>query len=54
MEAIAEHRAAGGRIAVATHLPLPLPGAEAIRLDDYAVSPMTLSHRRGKPPVAAR
>ena len=39
MEAIAEHRALGGRIAVATHLPLPLPGAEAIRLDDYAVSP---------------
>ena len=39
MEAIAEHRAAGGRIAVATHLPLPLPGAETIRLDDYAVSP---------------
>jgi len=39
MEAIAEHRAAGGRIAVATHLSLPLPGAEMIRLDDYAVSP---------------
>jgi len=39
MEAIAEHRAAGGRIAVATHLSLPLPGAETIRLDDYAVSP---------------
>ena len=39
MEAITEHRAAGGRIAVATHLSLPLPGAETIRLDDYAVSP---------------
>jgi len=39
MEAIAEHRAHGGRITVATHLPLPLPGAETIRLDDYAVSP---------------
>ena len=37
--AIAAHRAAGGRLAVATHLPLPLPGAETIRLDDYAVAP---------------
>jgi heme exporter protein A len=39
MTAIAEHRAVGGRIAVATHLPLPLPAAQAIRLDDYAASP---------------
>jgi heme exporter protein A len=39
MAAIAEHRAGGGRIAVATHQHLPLPDAAAIRLDDYAVSP---------------
>lgn len=37
--AIASHRAAGGILAVATHLPLPLPGAATIRLDDYAVAP---------------
>ncbi|MGE0258305.1 MAG: heme ABC exporter ATP-binding protein CcmA [Alphaproteobacteria bacterium] len=37
--AIAEHRAAGGRLVVATHQPLPLPDAETIRLDDYAVMP---------------
>ena len=37
--AIAAHRAAGGRLAVATHLPLKLPGAATIRLDDYAVAP---------------
>ena len=39
MTAIAEHRAEGGRLAVATHQPLALPGAETIRLDDYAVPP---------------
>jgi heme exporter protein A len=39
MAAIVEHRASGGRIAVATHQPLPLPDAVVIRLDDYAVSP---------------
>jgi heme exporter protein A len=37
--AIAAHRAEGGRVAVATHFPLPLPGAAMIRLDDYAVAP---------------
>jgi hypothetical protein len=39
MAAIAEHRAAGGRLAVATHQPLALRDATAIRLDDYAVAP---------------
>jgi heme exporter protein A len=39
MAAISEHRAAGGRLAVATHQPLALPGAAAIRLDDYAAAP---------------
>jgi heme exporter protein A len=37
--AIAEHRAAGGLVAAATHLPLALPDARTIRLDDYAVTP---------------
>jgi heme exporter protein A len=36
--AIARHRAGGGRVAVATHLPLALPDAVAIVLDDYAAS----------------
>jgi heme exporter protein A len=39
MDAIAEHRAQGGRLAVATHRPLALPGAVTIRLDEYAVPP---------------
>jgi heme exporter protein A len=39
MAAIAEHRANGGRLAVATHFPMALPGAATIRLDDYAVLP---------------
>jgi heme exporter protein A len=39
ISAIAEHRATGGRIVVATHQPLALPGAETIHLDDYAASP---------------
>jgi heme exporter protein A len=34
--AIAEHRAAGGRVAVATHQPLAVAGAEHIVLDDFA------------------
>lgn len=29
---LARHRAAGGMVIVATHLPLPLPGAETLRL----------------------
>ncbi len=39
MTAIAEHRAAGGRLAIATHQSLALTGAATIRLDDYAVTP---------------
>ena len=35
---IAEHRAAGGRVAVATHQPLALRDAVVIKLDDFAVS----------------
>jgi heme exporter protein A len=34
--AIAEHRAAGGRVAVATHQSLAIPGAVSIALDDFA------------------
>lgn len=37
--AIAEHRDAGGRVAVATHQPLALHGAMPIVLDRFAVSP---------------
>jgi heme exporter protein A len=37
--AIADHRARGGRVAVATHQPLDLGGAHDIRLDAYAASP---------------
>jgi heme exporter protein A len=37
--AIAEHRAAGGRVAVATHQKLALDGADSLVLDDYAASP---------------
>jgi heme exporter protein A len=37
--ALAEHRAAGGRLVIATHQPLPLPDAQTIRLNNYAVSP---------------
>ena len=33
---IAEHRAAGGRVAIATHQPLALGDAVAIMLDDFA------------------
>ncbi|MGD9617699.1 MAG: heme ABC exporter ATP-binding protein CcmA [Alphaproteobacteria bacterium] len=39
IEAIAGHRAEGGRVAVATHLPLALPAALTIRLDDHATAP---------------
>jgi heme exporter protein A len=31
-ESLASHRAAGGVIVAATHLPLPLPGAETLKL----------------------
>jgi heme exporter protein A len=37
--AIAEHRAQGGRLVVATHQPLTMPGARTIRLDEHAVVP---------------
>ena len=37
--AIAAHRAAGGRVAVATHQPLDIPDADIIALDDYAGAP---------------
>jgi len=37
--AIAAHRAAGGRVAIATHQPLDVTGADRIALDDYAASP---------------
>jgi heme exporter protein A len=35
---IAEHRAAGGRVAIATHQPIALGNAVVIMLDDFAVS----------------
>ena len=37
--AIASHRASGGRVVVATHQPLAIPGAAAIALDDFAAAP---------------
>jgi len=37
--AIADHRAGGGRVALATHQPIALPGAVPIVLDDFAASP---------------
>ena len=37
--AIAAHRAAGGRVALATHQPLDIPNAAVIVLDDFAVAP---------------
>jgi heme exporter protein A len=36
--AIAEHRAAGGRVAIATHQPLTLPGAVGLALGDFAAT----------------
>jgi heme exporter protein A len=36
--AIASHRAAGGRVAVATHQPLEIGNAAVIAIDDFAVS----------------
>ena len=35
---IAQHRAAGGRVAIATHQPLALEGAAIIALEDFAAS----------------
>ena len=37
--AIAEHRAAGGRVALATHQPIPLPNTTHVVLDDFAAPP---------------
>jgi heme exporter protein A len=37
--AIAAHRAAGGSVAVATHQPIPLPGATTLALDAFAAPP---------------
>jgi heme exporter protein A len=36
--AIASHRAAGGRVVVATHQPLALPGATTLALDRFAAA----------------
>jgi len=36
LAAVAEHRADGGRVAIATHLPLPLPAASTLSLTDFA------------------
>jgi heme exporter protein A len=35
LQAIAEHRAGGGRVVIATHGPLPLDDAAVLALDDY-------------------
>ena len=39
LAAIVQHRAAGGRVAVATHQPLAIGEAAHLVLDDFAVSP---------------
>jgi heme exporter protein A len=38
VNAIAQHRATGGRVVLATHQPIALPGATHIVLDDFAAS----------------
>jgi heme exporter protein A len=40
--AIETHRAGGGRVALATHQPLTLAGAQVLVLEDFAASPMDL------------
>jgi len=35
-EVLAEHRSAGGMVVAATHTDLPLPGADHLRMDDFA------------------
>lgn len=37
---MADHRAAGGMIALSTHLDVALPGARVLNLDDFAVDPL--------------
>ncbi|WP_240932939.1 heme ABC exporter ATP-binding protein CcmA [Pelagibius litoralis] len=39
-EAIAKHRAGGGRVVVATHMALDMPGAEPLSLDALAPPPL--------------
>ena len=36
MSAISEHRADGGAVAIATHLPLPLIAAQSLSLETFA------------------
>jgi len=36
IEALARHRAAGGRVVIATHQPLPLADAQSLALEDFA------------------
>jgi heme exporter protein A len=36
IEALARHRAAGGRVVIATHQPLPLADAQILALEDFA------------------
>ncbi len=38
-DALAEHRAAGGMVVAATHTDLPLPGADCLHLNQFAVAP---------------
>ena len=39
LAALGAHRAAGGRVALATHQPLPLAGAQTLALEDFAPTP---------------
>jgi heme exporter protein A len=39
LAALDAHRAAGGRVALATHQPLPLAGAQTLALEDFAPPP---------------
>jgi heme exporter protein A len=40
---IAAHRADGGRVIIATHMPLDAPGAATLALDDFAPKPVDFS-----------
>jgi heme exporter protein A len=35
LDALAEHRPGGGMAAIATHLPLPIPGAGTLSLEKF-------------------